>query len=149
MSSTGRQQDRCKDCVSERTGYRDSSSLPRTAKSPYVIAGKRDNAPRTGIDKVWVRVKKRSDLEKVRLHDLRHSFASIGAIGGLSLPVIGALLGHKHAATTARYAHLSADPIRAANEAIGARIAAAMASKDVKAHASLLVSGKRSASGRK
>ena len=65
-------------------------------------------------------------LADVRLHDLRHSFASVGAAGGLSLPVIGALLGHKHAATTARYAHLSADPLRAANDAVGARIAAAM-----------------------
>jgi hypothetical protein len=50
-------------------------------------------------------------------------------IGGLSLPIIGALLGHKHAMTTARYAHLSADPLRAANEAVGARIAAAMANR--------------------
>jgi integrase len=57
---------------------------------------------------------------------LRHSFASVGAAGGLSLPIIGALLGHKHTSTTARYAHLSADPLRAANDAVGARIAAAM-----------------------
>jgi integrase len=57
---------------------------------------------------------------------LRHSFASVGVAGGLSLPIIGALLGHKHSATTARYAHLSADPLRAANDMVGARIAAAM-----------------------
>jgi len=78
------------------------------------------------IDKVWARVRKAAGLADVRLHDLRHSFASVGAAGGLSLPVIGALLGHKHATTTARYAHLSADPLRAANDAVGARIAAAM-----------------------
>jgi integrase len=77
-------------------------------------------------DRVWARVRKAAGLADVRIHDLRHSFASVGAAGGLSLPVIGALLGHKHAATTARYAHLSADPLRAANDAIGARIAAAM-----------------------
>ena len=47
----------------------------------------------------------------------------------MSLPIIGALLGHKHATTTARYAHLSADPLRAANDAVGARIAAAMSRK--------------------
>jgi integrase len=64
------------------------------------------------------------------LHDLRHSFASVGAAGGLSLPIIGALLGHKHSATTARYAHLSADPLRAANDVVGARIAAAMNRKE-------------------
>ena len=65
-------------------------------------------------------------LEDVRLHDLRHSFASVAASGGLSLPMIGKLLGHTQAATTERYAHLAADPVRAANEAIGERIAAAM-----------------------
>ncbi len=65
-------------------------------------------------------------LLDVRLHDLRHSFASVGAAGGLSLPMIGALLGHRQAATTLRYAHLSADPMRAAANAIGERIAAAM-----------------------
>jgi site-specific recombinase XerD len=71
-------------------------------------------------------VRTAAGLADVRLHDLRHSFASVGVAGGLSLPIIGALLGHKHATTTARYAHLSADPLRAANDAVGARIAAAM-----------------------
>ncbi len=75
---------------------------------------------------LWARVREAAGLADVRLHDLRHSFASVGAAGGLSLPIIGALLGHKHATTTARYAHLSADPLRAANDAVGARIAAAM-----------------------
>ena len=101
-------------------------SLPKDTGNPYVIAGNRRDSRVVGIDKVWFRIRKNAGLEDVRLHDLRHSFASVGAVGGLSLPVIGALLGHKHAATTSRYAHLSADPIRAANEMIGARIAAAM-----------------------
>jgi integrase len=91
-----------------RTGYQ--------GRSPWLV----------GIDKIWRSIRKGAGLEGIRLHDLRHSFASVGAIGGLSLPIIGALLGHKHAMTTARYAHLSADPVRAANEAIGSRIAAAM-----------------------
>lgn len=63
-------------------------------------------------------------LLDVRIHDLRHSYASVGAAGGLSLPMIGRLLGHTQAATTQRYAHLAADPVKAANEAIGQRIAA-------------------------
>jgi integrase len=104
--------------------------LPRVEGNPHVIAGATKGGPLSGIDKVWFRVRKKAGLIDVRLHDLRHSFASVGAIGGLSLPVIGALLGHKHAATTARYAHLSADPVRAANEAVGARIAAAMAKQE-------------------
>lgn len=77
-------------------------------------------------------------LADVRLHDLRHSFASVGAAGGLSLPIIGALLGHKHATTTARYAHIAADPLRAANDAIGARIAAAMNRKTAAASAEVV-----------
>jgi integrase len=100
--------------------------LPRTAGSPRVIPGMRADGAGPAIDKVWSRVRRTSGLDDVRLHDLRHSFASVGAATGLSLPIIGALLGHKHATTTARYAHLSADPLRAANDAVGARIAAAM-----------------------
>jgi site-specific recombinase XerD len=62
----------------------------------------------------------------VRLHDLRHSFASIGAGASMGLPVIGKLLGHSQAATTHRYAHLDADPLRRAVDTIGATISAAM-----------------------
>jgi site-specific recombinase XerD len=100
--------------------------LPHVKANPHVIVGATATGPLIGINKIWERIRARAHLDGVRLHDLRHSFASVGAIGGLSLPVIGALLGHKHATTTARYAHLSADPVRAANEAVGARITAAM-----------------------
>jgi integrase len=61
----------------------------------------------------------------VRLHDLRHSYASILASSGLSLPIIGALLGHTQAATTQRYAHLLDDPLRAATERVGAMVTGA------------------------
>jgi integrase len=101
-------------------------SLSNDTGNPHVFPGNRRDSRLICIDKAWSRVRRNAGLEDVRLHDLRHSFASVGAVGGLSLPIIGALLGHKHAATTSRYAHLSADPIRAANEMIGARIAAAM-----------------------
>ena len=78
------------------------------------------------LEKPWRRIRAKAELEGVRLHDLRHSFASFGAGAGLGLPIIGALLGHTQAATTARYAHLAADPLKQANDLIGARIAAAM-----------------------
>ena len=102
------------------------AGLPRMVNNPYVILGKREGRPLVGIDKLWFHVRAAAGLGDVRLHDLRHSFASMGVAGGLSLPIIGALLGHKHPATTGRYAHLSADPVRAANDVIGMRIAAAM-----------------------
>jgi integrase len=100
--------------------------LPRMADNPRVIPGIRANSGSAAIQNVWERVRTAAALTGVRLHDLRHSFASVGAAGGLSLPIIGALLGHKHATTTARYAHLSADPLRAANDLVGARLSAAM-----------------------
>ena len=102
------------------------AELPRVEGNLHVIVGALEGRPLVGIGKIWARVRKRAGLEDVRLHDLRHNFASIGAGNGLSLPMIGALLGHKHTATTQRYAHLAADPIRAAGEAVGARIVAAM-----------------------
>jgi integrase len=71
-------------------------------------------------------VSKRAKLEGVRIHDLRHTHASVGAGAGLGLPIIGKLLGHTQASTTARYAHLDADPLRRASDRIGGHIAAAM-----------------------
>ena len=113
-------------------------SLPRLEGNPHVFPGDRQGAEYKTIDKVWYRVRDVAGLPGLRLHDLRHTFASIGAIGGLGLPVIGAMLGHHDTATTARYAHLSADPIRAANEAIGARINAAMTPKPDEAGAEVV-----------
>jgi integrase len=74
-------------------------------------------------------VRERAGLLDVRIHDLRHSFASVGASGGDSLVVIGALLGHRDTATTARYAHLSNDPRKAAADRIAGSIAYAMEGK--------------------
>jgi integrase len=102
------------------------ASLPRLAGNPYIIAGERPGAPRADLKKPWAAVTKAAGLEGVRLHDLRHSFASIGAGASLGLPIIGKLLGHSQAATTHRYAHLDADPMRRAAETIGATIAAAL-----------------------
>ena len=100
------------------------AALPRMG--PYVICGDRPDAPRTDLNRPWRAVSKRAGLNGVRIHDLRHTHASVGAGAGLSLPIIGKLLGHTQAATTARYAHLDADPLRSASEVIGGRIAAAM-----------------------
>jgi integrase len=102
------------------------SGLPRIEGNPHIIAGMKDGAPRADLKKPWAAVTRAAHLEGVRIHDLRHSFASIGAGASLGLPIIGKLLGHTQAATTHRYAHLDADPMRRAAETIGATIAAAM-----------------------
>jgi integrase len=96
------------------------------AESPWVIKGRKTNHPLISYNRPWERVVEAAKLENVRVHDLRHSNASVGAAAGLSLPIIGALLGHASPVTTSRYAHLSNDPIRKASDLIGARIAAAM-----------------------
>ena len=69
-------------------------------------------------------------LEDVRLHDLRHAFASVAVTGGMSLPMIGALLGHRETQTTQRYAHLADDPQKAAAGQIASRISDAMRGGD-------------------
>ncbi len=102
--------------------------LPRRDDNAHVIAGGNAGAALTlsGLEQVWQRVRETAGLTDVRLHDLRHSFASVAAARGQSLTVIGALLGHTQPATTQRYAHLSADPLRAASDAVAAEIANAM-----------------------
>jgi integrase len=91
-----------------------------------VIAGAKDGAPRADLKKPWGSVSRAASLEGVRIHDLRHSFASFGAGASLGLPIIGKLLGHSQPSTTHRYAHLDADPMRRAADTIGATISAAM-----------------------
>jgi integrase len=105
------------------------SALPRVDGNPYVIPGEKAGQPRADLKRPWEAICKAAGLDDVRLHDLRHSFASIGAGASLGLPIIGKLLGHSQPSTTQRYAHLDADPMRRAVETIGSTIAAVMAGK--------------------
>jgi integrase len=100
--------------------------VPRIQNNPHVIAGGKPGAHLVELQKPWRRIRAKANLGDVRIHDLRHSFASVAAGTGMSLPMIGKLLGHSGPVTTARYAHLAADPIRAASNLIGAEIDAAM-----------------------
>ena len=102
------------------------AALPRVAFNPHVIPGAKEGAARVDIHRPWAAVTRAAGLEGLRIHDLRHSFASVGAGRSLGLPIIGKLLGHSQAATTHRYAHLHVDPLRQAADAIGAEIDAAM-----------------------
>jgi integrase len=115
-------------------------TMPRLAGNPHVIAGAKKGACLVNLQKPWRRVRARAGLNDVRIHDLRHSFASIAAGAGLSLPIIGKLLGHTQPVTTARYAHLAADPIRTASNLIGYEITSAM--NGLKPHANQLEKSK-------
>ena len=100
------------------------NDLPRIGE--FVILGEDPGKQRADLNRPWRAVAKRARLDGVRLHDLRHSFASVGAGLGLGLPIVGKLLGHTVPTTTARYAHLDADPLRRASDRIGSAIAAAL-----------------------
>lgn len=97
-------------------------NLKRQPKNPWVICGKIPGTNRKEIQKFWQRIRKRAGIEDVRIHDLRHSFASNAVAQGMSLPMIGKLLGHTQVQTTARYAHLAADPVKAAATSISSDI---------------------------
>ena len=81
-----------------------------------------------GVNHVWLRIRGKAGLDNVRLHDLRHTFASWSVMGGTTLHITGALLGHSQPATTARYAHLADDPVSSAAERVVAAIAGALES---------------------
>ena len=102
------------------------SRIGQNESNPYVIVGREPCAHLINLRKPWGRLRSRAGLPDVRIHDLRHSFASVGAEIGVSLLIIGKILGHTQAATTQRYIHLAADPTQEAVHKIGVTIAAAM-----------------------
>jgi integrase len=105
------------------------AEIPRVEGNPFIIVGAISGKGRVDLKKPWAAIRKAAQLDDLRLHDLRHSFASIGAGTSLGLPILGKLLGHTQPQTTARYAHLDADPMRRAADTIGNTISAALVGK--------------------
>ena len=103
------------------------SKIERLDENPWVITGKNPGAHLTDLQPPWRRIRKRAGIEDVRIHDLRHTFASTAVAAGQGLPMIGKLLGHTQVQTTARYAHLAADPVKDAANTVSSDIAAALA----------------------
>ena len=100
------------------------SSLQRLGH--FVIAGVGPTRPRHDLKRPWDHIRSAANIDDVRIHDLRHTHASIGAGAGLGLPIIGRLLGHASPMTTQRYAHLADDPLRRASELIGDHLTKAL-----------------------
>lgn len=100
------------------------NSLPRTGDYVLPAAGGQGHA--VGLQKFWERLRQRAGLKDVRIHDLRHSFASVAVAGGASLYLTGRVLGHRQSRTTEIYAHLDDDPLRAVANRASAAIAAAL-----------------------
>ena len=99
------------------------AGLPRMEGNPWVIPGRKPGTHMSNVDQAWQAVRARAGLEDVRIHDLRHSYASRALALGESLPMIGKLLGHSQVETTARYAHLARDSVHEAAERIAGSIA--------------------------
>ncbi len=102
------------------------ASVPRTVGNAHVIPGMQAGAPRADLKRPWKALTDAAGLSGLRIHDLRHSFASVGAGASLGLPIVGKLLGHTQAATTNRYAHLDADPMMRAAELVGGKLSVAL-----------------------
>jgi len=100
--------------------------IEKMEDNPYVIYGKKLGAYLSDLQHPWRRIRTAAKIEDVRIHDLRHSYASGGLMVGEGLPMIGKLLGHTQVQTTARYAHLASDPVKSAAEKISERIAEAV-----------------------
>ena len=98
----------------------------RDPDSRFLLPGRHSGKPLNNLSKPWKRICERTSLENVRLHDLRHTAASIAVGRGASLPVIGKLLGHRQAQTTMRYAHVDLDPALAVANEIGSAIGGAL-----------------------
>ena len=102
--------------------------IPLSKEAAGLLAGLPTRAAEAGpfsvlrswqLHRRWVEIRSEAGLDDVRIHDLRHSFASILASSGLSLPIIGQLLGHSQASTTQRYAHLQDEALKKATAKVG------------------------------
>ena len=107
------------------------SNLSRNS-SEFVFPSGNTGAHIVDLRRPWEKVRSKAGLLDLRLHDLRHTFASVAVNSGESLYLTGHLLGHATARTTERYAHLADDPLKSASERIGGRIDAMMKGKSAK-----------------
>ncbi len=107
------------------------ANIPRLAGSDFVLPGDRAGGHLVNVQKAWRKITAAAGLDNFRVHDMRHQFASVAAASGLNLPLVGRLLGHKELSTSLRYSHLAADPVRAASQEVGHKIAEALSRQAV------------------
>ena len=99
-------------------------NLPRVEGNPYIIVGDVEGKPLVKPERQWRRIRDKAGLQGVRLHDLRHTYASVLAMQGESMTVVAKLLGHRQLRTTERYAHLGNNPLESAVQRAGTMIGA-------------------------
>ena len=98
-------------------------SLPRMAHTDWVFFGRQRDSHIVDLERYWSAALERAGIRRVRMHDLRHSFASLAIANGISLYTVGKLLGHRDLKSTARYSHLSAEAQREASDLVGGVLA--------------------------
>jgi integrase len=103
--------------------------IEKLEENPYVITGRKPESPLTDLQHPWRRIREKAGLGDLRIHDLRHTYASGALALGEGLPMIGKLLGHTQVQTTARYAHLASDPVKSAASRVSDTIGVALAGK--------------------
>lgn len=102
--------------------------LPQNPGNPYVILGEGETGPLVNLQKPWQRIRKRAGLEDVRIHDLRHTYASVAMQSGIDPFTLKEIMGHKNLQTTLRYAHLADEAVQRAAGSVAARLAGSMRS---------------------
>ncbi|MHA7826182.1 MAG: tyrosine-type recombinase/integrase [Roseovarius sp.] len=100
--------------------------LPRREGNPYVILGESENGPLVNVQKPWRRIRKMAGIDDVRLHDLRHTYASVAMKGGIDPFTLKEIMGHKNLQTTLRYAHLEDEAVQRAAGSVASRLAVGM-----------------------
>ena len=109
-----------------REAYDILQSLPRRDGNPYVILGESDTAPLVNLQKAWTRIRKLAKLEDVRMHDLRHTYASVAVMNGIDPFTLKEIMGHRNLQTTLRYAHFADEAVQRAAGSVASRLAGAL-----------------------
>lgn len=109
-----------------REAYDILMTLPRREGNPYVILGKTDDGYLTDLERPWRRIRTRARLHDVRIHDLRHTYASVAMKDGIDPFTLKEILGHRNLQTTLRYAHLADDAVQLAAGSVASRVASSL-----------------------
>ena len=112
--------------------------LPRVAGNPYVILGESDEGHLINLQKPWRRIKAKAGIDDVRMHDLRHTYASVAVMSGIDPFLLKEIMGHKNLQTTLRYSHFADEAVQQAAGSVASRLAGAMRSRRSKVEKPLL-----------